>query len=329
MQQFSPTPMTRYSGWSTCTVLAVVSMVAMTTAWGDKIGSFKEKRTVDKLWNETVKSHGREKAIRKLLDIVRSSQNIRLKEFAVDKLRLVRAIEATDSMKALAENLSSTNDDEQLLKYKATAAYHMLRYFREPDSNKKYQLLLDTVRRAHGRARTHAVDELIRTNRSEALPIIEARLRKSSGHSAESYIRVVRLKFKIMALPTGTADNWSRLAAGGFSDMNSLSTTEKDAMERWAMTELALMVGSSVKPPRPGRKLPPQSGPQPEKVVPQIVDKPSGQAGFPLPSQAGSQSNGRMETMSSMKRVFITGFGVATLFVVGWLAVRYLRSHAQ
>ena len=54
------------------------------------------------------------------------------------------------------------------------------------------------------------------------------------------------------------------------------------------------------------------------------------QAKLPLPGRAGSQANGRMDTMPSIKLVFIVGFGVVALLVIGWLlAVKFRRSHAR
>ena len=219
---------------------------------GSEIPWATQQNEIDQLWSKALAQDGFDEATRKLLGIAQDgSAEIYLRWRAVDKLAEVRATQMTDTVKALADSLSWRNDRERLLANGATAAYHMLRYHRERDPQRQYELLIDSLKRGKGAANEWAADELVRRNYRQAFTIIAAVVRRrKSGERAESYIRLCKLKFEVMSAEDRKAALESVIAGDhpGLDDLCAMRFDERRQMQSWARTQLQDLYGVEYTP---------------------------------------------------------------------------------
>jgi len=212
-----------------------------------------EKKKVERVWNDAMMQGGREEAVRRVLALAADPDaDIYAREYAVTKLADVGATEVTDEIKALVDSLSWINDSERTLANYSTAAYHRLKYLREPDPAKKHEMLLDSMENAKGAASGWAIDELIRTNQRRAMPAIARRLRRGySGKYGESCVRLVEKKFEVMAAGENLPATLEQVAEGKFAGLEGLSSNERGRMQSWARRELRLLQERGMGPRAP------------------------------------------------------------------------------
>jgi len=204
-----------------------------------------EKKKVESIWNDAMVQGGREEAVRKVLALAADpNADIYAREYAVTKLADIGATEVTDEIKELVDSLSWMNDRERSLVNHATATYHKLRYLREPDPARKYELLLDTVRNAKGAAPIWAIDELIRTDHREAMPVIAERIGwEDTTERGRARLRLCELKFEVMAAGENLPAVLEQVAEGKYAGLEGFSSNERERMQSWARKELRLRRG--------------------------------------------------------------------------------------
>lgn len=173
-----------------------------------------EYQIVEKITKDIDTNEKRTAAIAELSGIVKDSgQNMMLREFAATKLGELRAIEAKDMLKGLAESLEWT-DATRYLKGAVTLAYWQIRVVEEPNEVAQEELLIKLVRggpppHAGGAVPWWAVDELANRGVKRALPDMIKRIKLQRGGDdkyAQEIIWLCETKIRLLSTSKSRED---------------------------------------------------------------------------------------------------------------------------
>jgi len=209
----------------------LASAVAETDVWYEFVEKItKDIRTPDK----------RSTAIAELSDIVNDpEQNMRLREYAAEKLGNLDAIEARGMLKKVAEKLEFS-DSERQLKRATTLAYWKIQLLDEPNEPARNRLLVQLLW-----GKTHppphadvvqswAADELANRGVKEALPeIIKSIQYRNSTKTGREQIWLCKTKIELLN------SSESRCKALFKALLILSDPTDYQRLKRWAVEELA------------------------------------------------------------------------------------------
>ncbi|MFA5795198.1 MAG: hypothetical protein WC980_09085 [Candidatus Brocadiia bacterium] len=119
----------------------------------------------------------------------------------------------------------------------ANETYHRLRYLRETDPEKKYQLLLDVVKNSGGEAQGWAEEQLILSGEERALPDIIEVLKRAYGDTEEEYIKreikTYRAKFAVVKAAKNDPTVYEKIVNGKYSFLYSDDEEIRDSVTWW------------------------------------------------------------------------------------------------
>jgi hypothetical protein len=119
----------------------------------------------------------------------------------------------------------------------ANETYHRLRYLRETDPEKKYQLLLDTVKNSGGEAYGWAEEQLILNGEERALPDIIEVLKRAWGGSDEEYveraIKTYKAKFAVVKAAKNDPTVYEKIVKGKYPFLYSDDEEIRDSVMWW------------------------------------------------------------------------------------------------
>jgi hypothetical protein len=205
---------------------------------------FQQQQTIQEISKDTSTSEKRSGVIRELIRIVQDindissedNQTIYLKQYAAEKLGDLGAIEAKDTLKAVAEKLE-WNDKTSQLKRTVSLAYWKISVSHEPNNVSQEELLIKLLGSNHEPpfadvVPSWAVNELANRGVEKALPDIINRIRIIFvDKDADSWILLCKTKIKLLS------NNKSRRNAL----TNALSIEDPNLshqLKSWAIEEL-------------------------------------------------------------------------------------------
>ncbi len=195
---------------------------------------------VEKITKDIRTPAKRSTAIAELSDIVNNpDKNIRLREYAAEKLGNLEAIEARDMLKKLAEKLEFS-DSERQLKRATTLAYWKIQLLHEPNEPARDRLLIKLLW-----GKTHppphadvvqswAADELANRGVKEALPeIIKSIKYRNSTKRGREHIWLCKTKIELLTSSASRCEGLFKAL------MITPDPTDYQRLKRWAVEELA------------------------------------------------------------------------------------------
>jgi hypothetical protein len=179
-------------------------------------------------------------AIEELSGIVNDSdKNMRLREYAAEKLGNLEAVEKKDMLKKLAEKLQFS-DSERQLKRAATLAYWKIQVVDEPNEPARDRLLVKllwgkTQPPPHADVvQSWAADELANRGVKDAMPeIIKSIKYRNSTKRGQEQIWLCRTKIKLLN------SSESRCEALFKALLVTPDPTDYQRLKKWAVEELA------------------------------------------------------------------------------------------
>jgi len=176
--------------------------------------------------------------VSELIRIARSDvENVHLRQFAVEELGELGAVEAKEYLKGLAEGLE-WSDTARQLKWAAFLAYWRIQVA-EPSQKEQQETLLSQAlhEKLQGiiasNVQIWAANELSSRGAKDALPeIIRSTQFRDSTKRGEEFILLCRTKIELLTTSASRIEALTRATA-----MNDF--TERQQLRRWAIDELA------------------------------------------------------------------------------------------